>query len=277
MRLSSGKLLSAAATVACAGALSVAGAFAASTSSPRSCPAGKPQAVHSARDGASAALVPDGPGQVLLCRYAGLGDPHPSALAAQKLVADQSTITSLATEINGLPQLGNVACPADFGTTVVAFFEYSSGPEDPVAVGLSGCQLVTNGQLTRTASSSDLASRLEGLVPVKPVRANATIRGYVRLCGGPAPGRCRIGTIGTCGPGPNCVTTDRVTVTDATGTRVAQAALHKARYSVTVPAGRYTVSLLADGRNVNGRVTAMRTITARAGRTTRVVFQFDVP
>jgi hypothetical protein len=39
---------------------------------------------------------------------------------------------------------------------------------------------------------------------------HATVTGYVRLCGGPAPGRCFIGTFGVCQPPVGCVTTDRV-------------------------------------------------------------------
>jgi hypothetical protein len=73
------------------------------------------------------------------------------------------------------------------------------------------------------------------------------------------------------------VTTDRVTVTNGDGTQVAAAKLRHGRFTTKVPAGRYTVTLLADGRHVHGRVTQTQTVIARAGRTTTVKFQFDVP
>jgi len=219
---------------------------------------------------------------VQLCRYGGLNDSPPLGLQAGKVVTDTGTVGSLASEINGLPPgpAGPVLCPADDGSEIVAAFRYSSGPDDPVGVALTGCEEVGNGHITRTAATSPLIGRLESLVPVpapRPAKRDATISGYVRLCGGPAPGRCWDGSIGTCTRGGGCVTTDRIAVLDGGGKVVARARLRHGRFRVSVPAGDYVVRLLADGRQVHGRIVQTRRVTVRAGHTATVRFQFDVP
>jgi hypothetical protein len=244
------------------------------------CAASEPRKMSSARPGADSALVPDGAVNIVLCRYDGLNDRPRRGLVGHQEIADQRTVTSLASAMNALPELGNIDCPADFGDAIVAYFTYASGPAASVSVGLSGCETVTNGQLTRTARKSDLVARLERLVPRTsgpPPARNATITGYVRLCGGPAPGRCWKGSIGSCSPGQGCVTTDRIAVIDDTGATVARARLRHGRFTVRVPAGRYRVELLSDGRHVHGRIVATRAVTAVGGQTATVKFQFDVP
>lgn len=110
------------------------------------------------RQGATSSLIPEGAREVLLCRYSGIG-PHPAPadeafrLLDDLLVTERSTVGSLASRFNALPAaLGTVACPADFGTAIIAVFHYRFGPEDSVKAGLSGCTLVTNGHLTLTAA-----------------------------------------------------------------------------------------------------------------------------
>jgi hypothetical protein len=258
---------------------------AASRAAPRSgtaspCAQHEPLSVTSARTGARTALVPGGAVQVLLCRYDGLNDKPRLSLVGHTLITDESAVVGLAGQLNALHELGNVTCPADFGDAIVAYFGYGADPDDPVSIGLSGCETVTNGQLTQTASGSNVVPRLEKLVPRTsgpPPARNATISGYVRLCGGPAPGRCWNGAIGTCSPGRGCVTTDRIAAIDDGGAIVGRARLHRGRFTVKVPAGRYTIELLADGRTVHGRVTATRIVTAVGGQTATVQFRFDVP
>jgi hypothetical protein len=109
-----------------------------------------------------------------------------------------------------------------------------------------------------------------------PSRA-AIVTGYVRVCGGPAPGGCRIETFGDCEPGKGCVTTDRVAAITASGRRVAVQRLHHARFHMRLAPGRYTVELLGDGRQVHGRVMQHKKVTARAHRTVVVQFLFAVP
>ena len=106
---------------------------------------------------------------------------------------------------------------------------------------------------------------------------NATVSGYVQLCGGPAPGRCWKGKAGFCQQPQGCVTTSRVAVIDVRGRRVATQRLHRARFRFHLVPGHYTVELLGDGKRVHGRVMQTKKITARAHRTTVVRFLFAVP
>jgi hypothetical protein len=114
--------------------------------------------------------VPDGPSEVLLCRYSGLGVNPPSSPRAFRLVDDlfvvnRSTVTTLAGALDRLPVLGGTfSCPADFADAVVAEFRYRSGPADPVRVGLSGCDLVSNGHVHRAALFSSGQSLVKQLV-----------------------------------------------------------------------------------------------------------------
>jgi hypothetical protein len=226
------------------------------------------------------ALVPDGSRQLMLCRYGALTGTGPSALAAQKLVQDQSTVSGLAAEFNGLPAppAGPVACPDDNGSEIVAYFRYASDVDSPVAVNLSGCEGVTNGYVNRTAAGTGFVARLAALVPLGPASPprNARIKGYVQLCGGPAPGGCRVTTFTSCSSPSHCVTADRVAVYRH-GTLVKRVRLRHARFSVALQAGRYTLKLLGDGRHVSGRVLETAHATARARHTTKVVFGLSVP
>jgi hypothetical protein len=106
---------------------------------------------------------------------------------------------------------------------------------------------------------------------------DAVVRGYVRLCGGPAPGGCRIETFGDCQPGKGCVTTSRVAAVNASGKRVAVQRLRHARFRMNLTPGRYTIELLGDGKRVHGRVMQRQKVTAVAHRTVVVRFFFAVP
>lgn len=114
-------------------------------------------------------------------------------------------------------------------------------------------------------------------LPVHPATRDAVVSGYVRLCGGPAPGGCRIETFGICQPPKGCVTTHRVAAINAKGRRVAVQRLHHARFRMKLVPGRYTIELLGDGKHVHGRVMQRKTVTARADRTVVVPFVFAVP
>jgi hypothetical protein len=66
---------------------------------------------------------------------------------------------------------------------------------------------------------------------------------------------------------------------DAAGRQMAAQRLRMGdgRFSLHVVPGRYVVELLADGKHVHDRLMQARGATARPGKTTRVVFSFDVP
>jgi hypothetical protein len=94
---------------------------------------------------------------VLLCRYRGV-NPNPDAaatLTTARRIRRLAAVRRLAHEFNALrsvqPGGGVIACPADDGSKVIAFFRYPSAPDDPVTVNLRGCRSVTNGQVVRSA------------------------------------------------------------------------------------------------------------------------------
>jgi hypothetical protein len=120
-----------------------------------------------------------------------------------------------------------------------------------------------------TIAGADLA--------VHPATRDAVVSGYVRLCGGPAPGGCRIETFGICQPPKGCVTTHRVAAINAKGRRVAVQRLRHARFRIVLAPGRYTIELIGDGKQVHGRVMQRKTVTARANHTVVVPFMFAVP
>jgi hypothetical protein len=111
-------------------------------------------------------LVPPGATSVLLCRYRGL-NPAATAhrLARARLVANAVEVKRFITELDGLPELkGRVPCPMDDGSEITATFDYSHAATATVSVGLTGCRMVSNGRLTRTAESTTGARLLDQLM-----------------------------------------------------------------------------------------------------------------
>ena len=271
-----------------------------STAGSLRCPSQDSSVIRSSRTGASVTLVPAGVVQVLLCRYDGpFGGPRPHIanrfrLVARRLVVDRARAAKLAAELDRIPQgpSGEYVCPSAIGAAIVAYFGYASGPPAPVTVELSGCMTATNGHVTRDAGIGDatVLDRLEALIHAAPVRSggnrtggarNATIDGHLLLCGGPAPGRCFVTTIGGCAPPDGCSRSDRVVAIGTAGAVVAQQRLcfpwPNGRFRLRVPPGQYAVELLADGARIHGRVMQTKGATARAGHTTTVVFLFNIP
>src|SRR5947209_2076272 len=121
------------------------------------CPLHSPGFPRSLRQGASSSLVPDTPNALLVCSYSGFDGPPqgpsqgpPGRLIATGSLTDPATVQRLASELDAIPdRTGPIACPADLGNRLVTHFGYASGPEDPVAIGLSGCNPLTNGRLNR--------------------------------------------------------------------------------------------------------------------------------
>jgi hypothetical protein len=123
----------------------------------------------SMRLGAAEELVPGAPTAVVLCAYRGL-NPAVTAgrLVRSTQVGSGPTLRWLVRTFDALrPNTGLTSCPMDDGTALVALFSYVSPPADPVTVGLSGCRIVQNGHVTRTASLKPgpaLISRLQALI-----------------------------------------------------------------------------------------------------------------
>jgi hypothetical protein len=95
-------------------------------------------------------LAPLGAVAVRLCRYGAL--PGVS-LQHSRLFTTPSLLKRLVADFDRLPRPPlKVNCPEDVGSEVVAHFYYHGGHSVTVSVGLTGCVLVSNGNLLRSAS-----------------------------------------------------------------------------------------------------------------------------
>lgn len=259
------------------------------------CPSQEPHGLRSSRSGADVTLVPSGTDQVLLCRYDGpFGAPDARIVPRFRLVAERLMVSrdragTLAEDLDRLPRSpgGATGECGEQGAAIILFFHYPSGSDDPVSVNLTGCMTATNGQLTSQAGTGDrsILDKLEALIHAKAARSSrsrtATIAGYLWLCAGGAPGRCFASTVGGCAPPDGCSRSDRVVAVDTAGQIVAEQRLRypypDGRFRLRVRPGQYAVELLADGPRIHDRVIQTQGATARARRTTKVVFTFDVP
>jgi hypothetical protein len=131
--------------------------------------------------------------------------------------------------------------------------------------------------LVATVVLACAASTVSSVAVANTPRRDATVAGYVQVCGGPSPGGCFIETIGLCQAPEGCVTSDRVAAVGQAGRSVASQKLHHARFRLHLAPGRYTIELLGDGKHVHGRVMQRETVIARSYRTTVVRFFFAVP
>jgi hypothetical protein len=122
-----------------------------------------------------------------------------------------------------------------------------------------------------TSAAHPVGPRHPALAP------NAIVAGYVQVCGGPAPGRCRIGSVTLCAPHARCLSTDRVAAVNSRGRRVAVQRLVHGRFRLTLKPGRYTIQLLAGGPRTPGRVMQSHRVAARNGHTATVPFRFLFP
>lgn len=220
------------------------------------------------RAGARIQLVPPGAATLTICGYNGI---NPSQHAPQfGLTGTGATRTArvideITSAIDSLkPATGIVNCPIDQRSQEVLTFSYPSGPPVVVAVDPGGCRQVDNGRLERLALGSPLATEVTALTtPVTGIRW-PRVAGHLRLCGGPAPGRCFIENING---------NDRILAVDSKGRWLAIAPVRGGRFSFTIARpGRYTFKLVA-GR----QVVKTRRQSVAMGRTTRVVFLIPVP
>jgi hypothetical protein len=118
------------------------------------CPAKLPANPLSSRPGATLVLVPAGATALLLCSYHGLNPPSQSGKLDQaRRVTGARELSQLTHAFDTLPKVPRgIFCPMDDGSAILATFSYSYAPSNPVSIGLTGCQIVTNGHVTRTAS-----------------------------------------------------------------------------------------------------------------------------
>jgi hypothetical protein len=214
---------------------------------------------------ASQALAPRGAVALRLCGYPGANDAVPLQLERSRLLTGEGLLTHLVDEFDALPPYPDVqfGCPLDDGSQVLALLAYPGGRRVTVALDETGCSRVTNGDVVRIASGySDtpvgprLVAELKALAA--PIHGDAHVSGLVRLCGGPAPSRC--------------FSQDAtITVLDSHGEVVATAKTSQARFSLSLPAGTYT--LVAGTHAPRGE----RKVSLKANQTVQANIVIPIP
>jgi hypothetical protein len=119
------------------------------------CPSTRPDKVTTTAEDASTRLVPLTAGQARVCLYGGFNDSPRLGLVESANVTDSVHAAALADALNALPAqpAGNYFCPSDDHRTVLAMFS-GEGQTIDVSIGLTGCQLVTNGMRVSWAAKS---------------------------------------------------------------------------------------------------------------------------
>lgn len=236
----------------------------------RSCPRDDrgPPAPEQVRDGARRMLVPPGVVSLRVCRYNGMnasaGVPQ-WGLRGAGVTSRRSRIARIVSELDAIrPSRGSYSCPFSDASDVIASFAYRSPPRVVVTVDTGGCNAVTNGHVRRLALGRPAVALIESVAAPVTMHGWPAVVGHVRLCGGPAPGRCWIQDYGR---------GDRVMVRNATGAWLALAAVSHGRFRFRIAAaGDFTFALYA-GNTLLGRLHAR----AAADGTTRIVFTIPVP
>ncbi len=149
--------------------------YAVSQTGPAACSAGAPASL--AAEGWAAAraqLAPPGASAIRLCRYSGL-NAHPRlALVSSRLLTSSAVVRELVDELDHLAPLppNAISCPNDDGSQMIALLAYPDGHSVTISVGLTDCEVVTNGSVQRTAvaigstpaAGPPLVSQLERLL-----------------------------------------------------------------------------------------------------------------
>jgi hypothetical protein len=224
------------------------------------------------RTGVRRTLVPTGAVGLTVCRYNGM-NATPSTPQFGLLgigVTDRSTIVKrLTRELDAIkPAHGVYSCPFDDDSEDVMTFGYASAPGVVVTVDTGGCNEITNGQVKRLGLGKPVVGQIAALVtPVKGL-SWATVVGHIRLCGGPAPGRCWTSAYRNA---------SSVDATNSSKMWAAMAQLHKGHLSFRLASpGRYMFELMGSGEQIN-TVVARTEATVTADRTTNIVFTIPVP
>lgn len=220
------------------------------------------------RPGAPASpLVPHGAMQLTICDYNGMNattsTPQFGLLAAAQ-TRSTATMRRITAELDALkPSHGTTNCPFDDASQAVLSFHYGSA-DVILDVGTNGCNEITSGSIHRLALGAPVVAQIEKLAqPVTGLRW-ATVVGHLRLCGGPAPGRCYI---------ENYDGGDRVVVHAPGDPWLAMATIEHGRFRFRVAAaGTYTFAFYAGN-------TLVKQLRRRlvAGRITHVVFLIPIP
>ena len=133
-------------------------------------------------------LAPPGALQIRLCRYSGLNQTRPAGrLLRSRLLTNRAVVAELVREFDGLGSAppGPVACPNDDGSIIRALLTYPLGQSVTIQVSRTGCQSVTNGDVTAVANGYGtpagprLERRLDSLTAPDKIAAAACPRAWI--------------------------------------------------------------------------------------------------
>jgi len=130
---------------------------------PTRCPTtGPPHVAANAWAPALKQLAPAGASAIRLCGYDGLNATPRFKLAASSLIRSRKVVDEIVSELDALPPLrpGVFACPEDDGSQIVALLAYTNGHEVTISASVTGCSVLSNGDVTRTADDGPPGPRL---------------------------------------------------------------------------------------------------------------------
>ena len=122
-----------------------------------------------------------------------------------------------------------------------------------------------------------VAVLLFGLVHGNGKTGEVSVTAEVVLCGGPAPGACRVDSYGVC---PPCVNTSYISVHSLTGqyTLIGRAPLqHGRQVTIKLKPALYSFQLVATGKHHRSVVLQTRRFRVRAGHSNTVRFVLSIP
>jgi hypothetical protein len=98
-------------------------------------------------------LAPAGASAIRLCGYDGLNARPRFKLAASALIRNRRLVGELVSEFDALPSLrpGVFACPDDDGSEIIVLLAYPDGHEVTISASVTGCSVVSNGDVARSA------------------------------------------------------------------------------------------------------------------------------
>lgn len=107
-------------------------------------------------------LAPTGAKAIRLCGYDGLNAKPRFKLAASALIRNWRVVGELVSEFDALPALrpGAFACPDDDGSQIIALLAYPEGHEVTISASVTGCSVVSNGDVARSAAYGPPGPRL---------------------------------------------------------------------------------------------------------------------
>ena len=106
-------------------------------------------------------LAPADASAIRLCGYDGL-NASPRFKLATSLIRSGRVVNQLVRELDALPppRPGIFACPDDDGSQILALLAYPAGHEVTISASVTGCSVLSNGDVTRTASDGPPGPRL---------------------------------------------------------------------------------------------------------------------